>query len=188
MYMSILIGAAIVTTVTAFYLGKKGWQAFHKAVGITPGVLVYQNDAAPLSLSKLSWQQLNLNKKYLQNLSEQQLRQLKCIDEKVNSYQSYQKTRQDQHKGSVVTEQQFVLNKMLYTRLPEMLASHNQLVTMNKSTDNVMSSEKKVEANQLLESVFNNIEQRLDQLLAQVDTQQLQELRAMKKYIDSHDS
>ena len=37
--MSILIGVGVVTTVTVVYLGKKGWQALHKAVGITPGVL-----------------------------------------------------------------------------------------------------------------------------------------------------
>ena len=78
--MSILIGIGIVTTITTFYLGKKGWHALHKAVGITPGVLTYQDDHAPLSLATLSWQQLSLNKKHLKSLSEQQLRQLQHID------------------------------------------------------------------------------------------------------------
>ena len=183
--MSILIGIGIVTTVTTFYLGKKGWQVFHKAVGITPGVLVYQNDNAPLSLSKLSWQQLSLNKKHLKNLLEQQLRQLKHIDEKVNHYQAYQTALQAQHKTPAVTEQQFVLNKMLHTRLPEILASHYHLT--NISADNI-SNDNEAEANELLQSVLNNIEQRLDNLLAQMDTQQLQELRVMKNYINSHDS
>ena len=190
--MSILIGIGIVTTVTTFYLGKKGWQAFHKAVGITPGVLVYQNDNEPLSLSKLSWQQLSLNKKHLQNLPEHQLRQLKRIDEKVNHYQAYQKSLKAQHKTHAITEEQFVLNKMLHTRLPEMLASHHHLVNVNRnihnrSGDNV-SNDNEAEANELLQSVLNNIEQRLDNLLAQMDTQQLQELRVMKNYINSHDS
>lgn len=54
--MSILIGIGIVTTVTTFYLGRKGWQAFHKAVGISPGVLTYQDYNAPLSLATLSLQ------------------------------------------------------------------------------------------------------------------------------------
>ncbi|MBF0658230.1 hypothetical protein IPZ60_05700 [Psychrobacter sp. NG25] len=183
--MSILIGIGIVTTVTTFYLGKKGWQAFHKAVGITPGVLVYQNDNEQLSLSKLSWQQLNLNKKHLKNLPEQQLHQLKRIDEKVNHYQAYQKSLKAQHKTPEVTEQQFVLNKMLHTRLPEILASHYHLTNIGANNRN---DEKKIEANELLQSVLNNIEQRLDKLLAQLDTQQLQELRVMKNYINSHDS
>ncbi|MFK3989345.1 hypothetical protein ACI2JM_03390 [Psychrobacter sp. NPDC064578] len=183
--MSILIGIGIVTTVTTFYLGKKGWHALHKAVGISPGVLTYQDYDAPLSLSKLSWQQLNLHKKHLKNLSEPQLRQLKRIDEKVTRYQAYQKSLQAQHKTPAVTEQQFVLNKMLHTRLPEILSSHYHLT--NISTDNI-SNDNEAEANELLQSVLNNIEQRLDKLLAQMDTQQLQELRIMKNYINSHDS
>ena len=190
--MSILIGIGIITTVTTFYLGKKGWQAFHKAVGITPGVLVYQSDDAPLSLSTLSWQQLSLNKKHLQNLPEQQLRQLKRIDEKVNHYQAYQTALQAQHKTPAITEQQFVLNKMLHTRLPEMLASHyhftNANIKVNNRNEDNVNNENEAEASELLQSVLNNIEQRLESLLAQIDTQQLQELRVMKNYINSHDS
>ena len=184
--MSILIGIGIVTTVTTFYLGKKGWHALHKAVGISPGVLTYQDYDAPLSLSKLSWQQLNLNKKHLKNLSEPQLRQLKRIDEKVTHYQAYQKSLQAQHKTPAVTEQQFVLNKMLHTRLPEMLASHYYLANVNMSIS--ADNDNKAEANELLRSVLDNIEQRLDRLLAQMEEQQLQELRVMRNYINSHDS
>ena len=183
--MSILIGIGIVTTVTTFYLGRKGWQAFHKAVGISPGVLTYQDYDAPLSLATLNWQQLTLNKQHLKNLSEQQLRQLKRIDEKVSSYHAYQAAIQTQNKTPAITEAQFVLNKMLQTRLPEMLASHYHLT--NISADNI-SNDNEAEANELLQSVLNNIEQRLDNLLAQMDTQQLQELRVMKNYINSHDS
>ena len=189
--MSILIGVAIVTTVTTFYLGRKGWQALHKAVGITPGVLTYQDHNTPLSLSTLSWQQLNLNKKHLQNLSEQQLQQLQLIDEKVTHYQAYQTALQAQHKTPVVTEQQFVLNKMLHTRLPEILASHHHLTHANTKVNNGnedSASNNKEEASELLQSVLDNIEQRLDNLLAQLDEQQLKDLRAMKQYINSHDS
>ena len=185
--MSILIGIGIVTTVTTFYFGKKGWHALHKAVGISPGVLTYQDYDAPLSLSKLSWQQLNLNKKHLKNLSEPQLRQLKRIDEKVTHYQAYQKSLQAQHKTPAVTEQQFVLNKMLQTRLPEMLIRHHHLAQINTSTNHV-GDDKRIEASELLQQVFNNIEQRLDRLLEQMESQQLQELRVMKNYINSHDS
>lgn len=180
--MSILIGIGIVTTVTTFYLGRKGWQAFHKAVGISPGVLTYQDYDAPLSLATLSLQQLTLNKQHLKNLSEQQLRPLKRIDEKVSSYQTYQAA---QHKTPAITEAQFVLNKMLQTRLPEMLATHYQLTNINAKNGN---NEKRLEANELLQSVLDNIEQRLDKLLAQIDEEQLQELRVMKHYINSHDS
>ncbi|QOD13344.1 hypothetical protein IEE84_03430 [Psychrobacter sp. 28M-43] len=183
--MSILIGIGIVTTVTTFYLGRKGWQAFHKAVGISPGVLTYQDYDAPLSLATLSLQQLTLNKQHLKNLSEQQLRQLKRIDEKVSSYHAYQAVIYAQHKTPAVTEAQFVLNKMLQTRLPEMLATHYQLTNINVTNEN---NEKRLEASELLQSVLDSIEQRLDRLLAQMDEEQLQELRVMKHYINSHDS
>ena len=185
--MSVLIGIGIVTTVTTIYLGKKGWHALHKMVGITPGVLTYQDDNAPLSLTSINWQQLNLNKKHLKSLLDNQLRQLQRIDEKVSSYQSYQKALKSQNKTPAVTEQQFVLNKMLHTRLPEMLASHYQLVSINKS-NNESNQQKESEASELLQGALNNIEQRLDDLLKQIDVEQLQELRVMNNYINSHDS
>jgi hypothetical protein len=184
--MSILIGIGVVTMVTTVYLGRKGWQALHKAVGITPGVLTYQDDNAPLTLSTVSWQQLHLNKKHLKNLPEQQLRQLQRIDEKVHSYQTYQKELETQNKQPVVTEQQFILHKMLHTRLPEMLASYHQLANIHTSAQHV-SNGKKAEASALLQKILDSIEQRLDRLLEQIETQQLQALRVMNHYIDSHD-
>lgn len=185
--MSILIGIGVVTTITTFYLGKKGWQAFHKVVGISPGVLTYQDYHAPVSLSTVSWQQLNLNKKHLKNLSEYQLRQLQRIDEKVYNYQVHQKELQKQNKTLVATELQFVLHKLLHTRLPDMLASYHQLTTINTSAKDI-SNGKKVEASELLQKILNNIEQRLDRLLEQMETQHLQDLRVMNDYIDSHDT
>ena len=199
--MSILIGIGIVTTVTTFYLGRKGWQALHKDVGITPGVPTYQDYDVPLSLSTLSpstllstihWQQLTLDTEHLKVLSEPQLRQLKGIDEKVNSYHNYQKEQQVQHKTPEFTESQFVLHKLLHTRLPETLASYYYLTkadisTTNISTNNV-SNGKKAEANELLQQVFNNIESRLDRLLAQEEARHLQDLRVMTRYMDSHRS
>ncbi|MBE0444768.1 hypothetical protein [Psychrobacter sp. FME5] len=188
--MSILIGVGVVSTMTVLYLGRKGWHAFHQAVGITPGVLVYQDAKAPLSLSHIKWQQLNLNKKHLKNLSDNQLHQLQRIDEKVNSYQAYQKALPDQSKTPAVTEQQFVLHKMLHTRLPEMLASYYHLTNININANHVNEAKdgEKSEANELLQKVLNNIEQRLDKLLAQMEAQQLQQLRVMDSYIESHDS
>ena len=185
--MNILIGIGIVTTVTTFYLGRKGWHALHKMVGITPGVLTYQDDNALLSLTSINWQQLNLNKKHLKSLSDKQLRQLQRIDDKVSSYQSYQNVLQAQNKTPAVTEQQFVLNKMLHTRLPEMLASHYQIVSINRS-NNESNQQKKAEASELLQEALSNIEQRQDDLLKQIEIQQLQELRVMNNYMNSHDS
>lgn len=185
--MSILIGVGVVSTVTVLYLGRKGWHAFHKAVGITPGVLVYQDATAPLSLSHIKWQQLNLNKKHLKSLSNKQLNQLQNIDKKVAVYQSYQIELQAQNITATLTEQQFVLHKMLHTRLPEMLASYYHLKSINTSADNI-NTEKQAEAGKLLQDTLNNIEQRLDVLLEQVEEQHLQELRVMNNYIDSHNN
>lgn len=185
--MSILIGIGVVTTITTLYLGKKGWQAFHKAVGISPGVLTYQDYHPPLSLARVSWQQLNLNKEHLEHLPEPQLRQLQRIDEKVYHYQAYQKEFQAQNKTPAVTESQFVLHKMLHTRLPEMLVSYHQLTSIHSNAKTV-SYEKKAEAGELLQKVLNNIERRLDKLLEQMEMQHLQDLRVMNEYLDSHDT
>ncbi|SLJ83923.1 hypothetical protein [Psychrobacter sp. DAB_AL43B] len=185
--MSILIGVGVVTTVTVFYLGRKGWHALHKAVGITPGVLIYQDANAPLLLSNISWQQLNLNKKHLKSLANEQLHQLQRIDEKVSQYQAYQIELQAQKMTPAISEQQFVLHKMLHTRLPEMLASYYQLTTINSTVKGV-NNKSRAEAGKLLQEALDNIEQRLDNLLEQMQRQKLQDLRIMKNYIDSHNS
>ena len=185
--MSILIGIGIVTTVSVFYLGRKGWYAFHKAVGIKPGVLVYHDNNAPLALSSISWQKLNFNKKHLKSLADRQLRQLHRIDEKVASYHAYQAELKLQEKTPAITEQQFVLHKMLHTRLPEMLSSYYQLTIMHSNAKSV-NNQSRNEASKLLQEVLDNIEKRLDGLLELMEQQQLQDLRAMKNYIDSHQS
>ncbi len=182
--MLILLSLGVVTTVTVLYVGRKGWLALHKAVGITPGILTYQSPQAPLSayefLSNMKWQQLNLDNKHLKCLSDSQLRQLQNIDKKVVIYQNYQQNMQQQNITPVVTEQHFVLHKWLHQRLPEMLASYYHLV--NASTNRVKSSE----AEELLQILLDNIEQRLNILLEQMEGQHLQDLRVMKQYMDSH--
>ena len=184
--MSILIGVGVITTVSVFYLGRKGWHAFHKMVGITPGVLTYQDSNAPLLLTSLNWQQLNLNKKHLEVLSDKQLRQLQHIDKKVANYHNYQNELEAQNVISAINEQQFVLHKMLNIRLPEMLASHYHLANINIS-NRTKNGQKQTEASRLLQEVLDNIEQRLDGLLERMEEQHLQELRVMKNYIHSHD-
>lgn len=184
--MSILIGVGVVTTVSVFYLGRKGWHAFHKMVGITPGVLTYQDSNAPLLLTSLNWQQLDLNKKHLEVLSDKQLRQLQNIDKKVANYHNYQNELEAQDVTSAINEQQFVLHKMLHIRLPEMLASHYHLANINVS-NHTEKGQKQAETSRLLQEVLENIEQRLDGLLERMEEQHLQELRVMKNYIHSHD-
>lgn len=181
--MSILLGVGVVTTVGVFYLGRKGWHALHKMVGITPGVLTYQDSNAPLLLTSLNWQQLNLNKKHLEVLSDKQLRQLQHIDKKVANYHN---ELEAQNVISAINEQQFVLHKMLNIRLPEMLASHYHLANINIS-NRTKNGQKQTEAGRLLQEVLDSIEQRLDGLLERMEEQHLQELRVMKNYIHSHD-
>ena len=184
--MSILLGVGVVTTVSVFYLGRKGWYALHRMVGITPGVLTYQDNNAPLLLTSLNWQQLDLNKKHLEVLSDKQLRQLQNIDKKVANYHNYQNELEAQNVTSAINEQQFVLHKMLHTRLPEMLASHYHLANINIS-NRTKNGQKQTEAGRLLQGVLDSIEQRLDGLLERMEQQHLQELRVMKNYIQSHD-
>ena len=184
--MSILLGVGVVTTVGVFYLGRKGWHALHKMVGITPGVLTYQDSNAPLLLTSLNWQQLDLNKKHLEALSDKQLRQLQHIDKKVANYHNYQNELEAQDVTSAINEQQFVLHKMLHTRLPEMLVSHYHLANINIS-NRTKNGQKQTEAGRLLQEVLDSIEQRLDGLLERMEEQHLQELRVMKNYIHSHD-
>lgn len=184
--MSILIGVGVVTTVSVFYLGRKGWYALHRMVGITPGVLTYQDSNAPMLLTSLNWQQLNLNKKHLEVLSDKQLRQLQHIDKKVANYHNYQNELEAQNVTSAINESQFVLHKMLHIRLPEMLASHYHLANINIS-NRTKNGQKQTEAGRLLQEVLDSIEQRLDGLLERMEEQHLQELRVMKNYIHSHD-
>lgn len=185
--MSILIGVGVVATVSVFYLGRKGWHALHKMVGITPGVLTYQDSNAPLLLTSLNWQQLDLNKKHLEALSDKKLHQLQNIDKKVANYHNYQKELEAQNVTSAINEQQFVLHKMLHIRLPEMLVSHYHLANINVS-NHTKNGQKQTEAGRLLQEILDNIEQRLDGLLERMEEQHLQELRVMKNYIHSHEN
>ena len=74
---------------------------------------------------------------------------------------------------------------MVHTRLPELLSSYYQL-TIIKSNAKSVNNQSRDEAGKLLQDVLDKIEQRLDSLLEQMEQQQLQDLRIMKSYIDSH--
>lgn len=196
--MITLLGMIVITTVTVLYLGRKGWHALHKIVGITPGVLIYQNPNLPLSLSTITWQQLTLNTQHLSVLPEHQLHQLQRIDKKLATYHYHNdpKNLELQKITPAVSEEQFLLHKLLYTRLPEMLASHyrllgfnNRLLDVKSNTNAGFTTEniKHSEASQLLQEALDNIEGRLDCLLDKLETQSLEELRVMKNYLNSHD-
>lgn len=181
--MSILIGVGVAATVGVIYVGRKGWYALHKAVGITPGVVDYYDRNKPLETAALYWETLKLNKKHLTSLNEQQLSQLIYIDEQVGIFEEYEYTLNQQQLTPVVDEEKFVLQKLLYTRLPEMLASH-YLVFNSKRASNAVT-ERQAEANELLQDMLDTIEKRLASLLYKVENQNLQDLRAMKQYVDS---
>ena len=188
--MSVLIGVGIATTVGVIYIGKKGWQALHKAVGISPGVLVYQDPNQALTPKDMRWRQLTLDPKHLAPLTQQQLRQLQAIDDRVAVYSDYQQSLAQQNITATMTEQQFVLHKLLHTRLPEMLTSYYHLFKQNTDCDNAKNSDsfksrQQDEAQQLLQAMLDNIESRLESLLEQMKSQHLQDLRVMKQYMDS---
>ncbi len=178
--MSVLLGIGIISTVTVVYLGKKGWQAFHSAVGITPGTLTYQDLSIPVTMR---WQQLDLDKRHLADLPTHLLAQLQRIDNKTEIYLSYEQTLNEQYITPVVTENQFNVQKLLQTRLPEMLASRYRLFNSSLNTQD----HAKQEANTLLQEVLDTIEQRLDTLLKRIEADNIQELRVMKRYIDSQE-
>lgn len=187
--MSIILGVGVAATaITAMYFGRKGWHALHKAVGITPGVLIYQDSNAPLSLSNLNWQQLNLHKKHLKALTDSQLRQLQHIDKKVAVYQNYERELKEQNKPPIVSEEYVILHKLIYTRLPEILASHYRLMSTSLDAGThwqASHNEQQLEAADVLQQALDSIEGRLDGFIRQIDTQNLQDLRVMKRYIDS---
>lgn len=189
--MIVWLSIGIISAITTFYLGRKGWHALHRAVGISPGVLIYHHPNAPLSLNDLTWQQLILNQQHLTPLSDEQLHQLQRIDNKVTAYRQYNQELNAQNIIPALTEAHFVLQKWLEVRLPQMLASHYHVQSQARDKDEVRHTinsgdSNRLTASQLLQEGLDNIEQRLDSLLEQIDTRHLQELRVMKRYMDEH--
>lgn len=191
--MSMMLGVGVAAVVGVFYMVRKGWRVLHEAVGITPGTLVYQNPNAPLLCSAITWQALTLNDKHLSSLTQSQLKQLKRIDEKLSIVQQVELENPSQDKEAPVNEAQFVLYKLLYTRLPEILTSHHRMVGMYRSQSEKNQKDalhhhddsKTSEANELLQSALDNIETRLDDLLDSFKHQGLQELRMMNTYLNN---
>lgn len=177
----ILIGVGAVTAITIYYLGKKSWHALHRIAGITPGVMVYQNPKAPLLINKLKWQKLNLNRVHLQVLNNELLRQLQNIDQKLAHFESYQQSLNDNNKA--LSEEEFTAHKFIYSRLPEMLASYYHLRQSYQQKN--VNAARMSDAEQLLKELLDSIEERLDGVLSKIEAQHWQELKVMKRYLDT---
>ena len=189
--MIVWLTIGVISVITSLYLGRKGWHALHKAVGISPGVLIYQHPNAPLFLPDMTWQKLTLNQQHLTVLSNKQLLQLQRLDDKISAYQQYQHELNAQNLIRILTEDHFIMQKWIEIRLPQLLASyyHVQPGISKKgtkeqfiTTDNING----LTASQLLQESLDNIEQRLDNLLAQIETRHLQELKVMQRYMNEH--
>ena len=75
--MSVLIGAGVVAVVAAGYVGRKGWLALHRAVGITPGTLKY---VPPSQLPPPPMLQLTLAESQIKDLPPVIMERLLRID------------------------------------------------------------------------------------------------------------
>lgn len=189
--MVVWLSIGVISVITSLYLGRKGWHALHKAVGISPGTLIYQHPDAPLSLPDLTWQQLILDQKYLRVLSDAQLRQLKRFDDKMLAYQQYQRELDTQNSTRILTEEHYMLQKWLEVRLPQMLTSyyHAQLGIRDqdiKGQSINTAHTNRLTASQLLQEGLDNIEQLLDNQLAQIEIRHVQELQIMQRYMSEH--
>lgn len=194
--MSLLIGigTALVSTLGVVYVGRKGWRAFHRAVGITPGTLIYEPLSKQLALPNLI--QLNLDDTVLAPLPPELLTQLSRIDHKADVYQQWLDDLAQQGHTVPTSEAQFVVRKLLNERLPEMLghyytlAQHQQRIASLQSLDTADSNnspDSLSSALRLLAELLHSTEQRLDDLLAQCRDSSYQELLIMQRYLNKLD-
>lgn len=210
--MSVMMVSGIVAVAATAYLGRKGWLAFHRAVGITPGKLEYV-EPSQLSLPHTpTLIQLDLKQHYLEHLPPSLINQLQRIDTKADLYQQYIVEAEQAGHTVSVSEQRFVLSKLLDTRLPEVLESYHRVTQhearlsqsmakdesgklKNKAffdpvySDLSGNKEQKMppaqsQAFDLLTELLSDIEQRLDTALQHCQDESLQELQAMRRYIN----
>lgn len=210
--MIVSIGVGAVALLTTVYVGKKSWQAFHRMVGITPGQVTYVaadtrvDNLAHLGNAALIWQQLQLDSDYLEYLPAAQIQHLQRIDTKMQAYESWQQSLpqslpQSNSKHSskqpqilaanMPTEEAFLLQKLITERLPEALARYHLIAKNQVLTTAVSPSAERAqhlaEALQVLQTLLTRIEVNLDKVLAQYEQEQLQNLRAMQRYLDSRE-
>ncbi|WP_296403871.1 hypothetical protein [Psychrobacter sp.] len=122
--MSVLIGAGVVAIMATGYVGRKGWLAFHRAVGITPGTLKY---VEPSQLPLPPMLQLTLAESQIKGLPPVVTEQLLRIDGKADVFQQLRTESIEGGQTLALSEEEFVVGKLLQTRLPELINSYQRI-------------------------------------------------------------
>lgn len=192
--MSIMVGAGVVALVATGYLGRKGWLAFHRAVGITPGTLQY---VEPSKRPPPQMMQLSVEQQQLSYLPAAILEQIQRIDSQATVYQQWREEAEQAGQSIAATEEEFVVRKLLDVRLPEMLNSYQRIVRHDirvqqairpnyryMPDNNNALSESHSEALKLLSELLSNIENRLADLLKRCHADSLQDMQVMHRYLN----
>lgn len=193
--MSIVLGMTAVGAVGAVYLGRKGWRAFHRVVGITPGTMHYEPEAVAFQPNLI---QVNLTDTQIYSLPDIAKRQLQRIDDKADAYQNWRNdieqrlaTRNNNTQTApkiTTSEAHFVLSKLLNEHLPEIV---NTYLNIDTRKHHINSPDMQVDGHNhalhMLLSLLNDIEKRLDALLASCETYELEDLQVMQRYLNSRD-
>lgn len=194
--MGVVLGIVAVLGVGGAYVLRKGWLAFHKAVGITPGTMIYvpPEQYQPVLLH------LPLDKNQLMALPVTMRQKLAQIDQKAQRLQSYH----DKPSLHYPDERRFVLVRLLQNELPQAIGHYHryQHERLSKYSSDVSKFDvNKVDVNkvdvkkvdmpkaddeslQLLEHIMMNVESRLDALLDDHESDSLHELNVIKRYLD----
>ena len=194
--MGVVLGVVAVLAVGGAYVLRKGWFAFHKAVGITPGTMIYvpPEQYQPVLLH------LPLDKNQLMALPVTMRQRLAQIDQKAQRLQSYH----DKPSLHYPDERRFILVKLLQNELPQAIGHYHryQHERLSKHSSDVSKFDvnkvdvNKVDVNkvdmpkaddeslQLLEHIMMNVESRLDALLDDHESDSLHELNVIKRYLD----
>ncbi|SUD90009.1 hypothetical protein [Psychrobacter phenylpyruvicus] len=197
--MSVLIGVGVVAVVAAGYVGRKGWLAFHRAVGITPGTLKY---VEPAQLPPPPMLQLTLVDDQIKGLPPAIVEQLLRIDGKADIFQQWRNDAIKAGQIPMVSEDEFMVSKLLQSRLPELIESYQRIAhheellqqAANRASTSAYAnrqvrseeqmSENKAQALGLLLEVLMKIETKLDGLLEGCQSEALQQMQVMQRYLD----
>lgn len=116
--MGVVLGIVAVLGVGGAYVLRKGWLAFHKAVGITPGTMIYvpPEQYQPVLLH------LPLDKNQLMALPVTMRQKLAQIDQKAQRLQSYH----DKPSLHYPDERRFVLVRLLQNELPQAIGHYHR--------------------------------------------------------------
>lgn len=196
--MSVLIGAGVVAVVAAGYVGRKGWLALHRAVGITPGTLKY---VPPSQLPPPPMLQLTLAEPQIKDLPPVIMERLLRIDGKADVFQQLRTEAMDAGQTPATSEDEFVVNKLLQTRLPELINSYQRIARQealiqqanhravssqhanSAASTSTEMSESKAQALAVLLEVLITIETKLDALLERYQNDALQDMQVMRRYL-----